>query len=137
MMDVPLQVDADAFGMLPKNVQDFLQSLNHEAVVTNGFLWDNVICIRNKNGSPCVQLCAFGSPSRDRNFIWSYNTETCNYEMYCTPYGTAPTLAKCTMGADAFGPVLETPTFSMFIEHVLSDDVAHMDLCADRFGLSL
>jgi hypothetical protein len=122
---VPLQVDANAFSLLPSDIQEFVSRLNCEAAAINGFLWDNIIPIPNPDGVPCTKLCAFGSPSRDTYYIWVYNNKTCKYEMYCTPYFQA-------QYADIFGPILQANTFAQFMHHITFDDVKFLEMCADR-----
>lgn len=130
----PLQVDADAFDLLPSEIQEFVSRLNSKAAAINGFLWDNIISVPNPDGVPCTKLCAYGSPSRDAYYIWVYNNETCKYEMYCTPYHHSSYRAEDFMArADAIGPILQASTFTEFMHHITFDNITFMEMCADSY----
>ena len=58
MMNVPLQVDGEAFSLLPSDLQAFVSRLSCEAAVINGFLWDQIILT---GGVPQIRL---GSPAQ-------------------------------------------------------------------------
>lgn len=124
---MPLKVYWEAFDLLTFDMQNFIRTLQHEAAVINGFLWDS-ITLFSMHRVKCVILCKFGSPSRDICFVWVYNTKSCEYEMYVAPNCVDVLDIVFTLENVAPDPVFTAATFDAMMHHVRHNSVMHMHM---------
>ena len=85
-LDFPMAIDNGALNALPPPAQYFIKEvLSHQYGKTNGWCWHTVDRVFGPD-KPYVQLCSIGSPPRDTSYVWVYNTDALQYQLYQTQY---------------------------------------------------
>lgn len=84
---LPMTIDHEAFDVLPHGARVFINDvLDKEFGCLFGWGWSEIVWIFQPTKRRCVKVCMTGSPARDISFVWVYNVDNAQYELYETQY---------------------------------------------------
>jgi hypothetical protein len=84
--DFPMTIVTDALHSLPPASQSFINDvLAQKCGKVNRWGWYNIEWVFGSN-KRYVELCSIGSPPKDISYVWVYNVETSQYELWQTQY---------------------------------------------------
>lgn len=84
--DFPMDIDSADMDALPAPARSFVSDvLSHRYGKANGWGWHTINRVFGQQ-KPYVQLCSVGSPPKDTSYVWVYNVDARQYQLYQTQY---------------------------------------------------